>query len=165
MNIGCTVLGILRAKPGKRDELRAILEGFVTFAEEFSVILVRGADGATRFWDSPANVHVNGILSTSTAPAGPLIEGQVDQARALAAQVADALDYGVKVTGATVHLVDDGVDTGPVLAQSAVPVQPDDTVDSLHERIKTEERRLLVGTVAALARDGATVDGRKVTIP
>ena len=53
----------------------AILEGFVTFAEEFSVILVRGADGAMRFWDSPANVHVNGILSTSTAPAGALIEG------------------------------------------------------------------------------------------
>lgn len=79
--------------------------------------------------------------------------------------VADALAYGVKVTGATVHLVDDGVDTGPVLAQSAVPVTPDDTVDSLHERIKIEERRLLVGTVAALVRDGATVDGRKVTIP
>ena len=57
------------------------------------MILVRGADGAMRFWDSPANVHVNGILSTSTAPAGALIEGQVDQARALAAQVADALDY------------------------------------------------------------------------
>ncbi|WP_062733021.1 5-(carboxyamino)imidazole ribonucleotide synthase [Sphingobium abikonense] len=71
----------------------AILEGFVTFAEEFSVIMVRGADGAVRFWDSPANVHVDGILSTSTAPAGPLIEGQVEQARALAKQVADALDY------------------------------------------------------------------------
>ena len=79
--------------------------------------------------------------------------------------VADALAYGVKVTGATVHLVDDGVDTGPVLAQSAVQVRPDDTVESLHERIKVEERRLLVGTVAALARDGATVNGRKVTIP
>jgi phosphoribosylglycinamide formyltransferase 1 len=78
--------------------------------------------------------------------------------------VADALAYGVKVTGATVHLVDDGVDTGPVLAQSAVPVEPGDTVDALHERIKIEERRLLVGTVAALARQGATVSGREVTI-
>jgi phosphoribosylglycinamide formyltransferase 1 len=79
--------------------------------------------------------------------------------------VADALAYGVKVTGATVHIVDDGVDTGPVLAQSAVPVEPGDTVDTLHERIKIEERRLLVGTVATLAREGATVTGREVTIP
>jgi phosphoribosylglycinamide formyltransferase 1 len=79
--------------------------------------------------------------------------------------VADALAYGVKVTGATVHLVDDGVDTGPVLAQAAVAVRPGDTVEALHERIKIEERRLLVGTVAALARQGATVTGREVTIP
>ncbi len=79
--------------------------------------------------------------------------------------VADTLAYGVKVTGATVHLVDDGVDTGPVLAQAPVEVRPGDTVAELHERIKTEERRLLVGTVAALARNGATVSGREVTIP
>jgi len=79
--------------------------------------------------------------------------------------VADALAYGVKVTGATLHIVDDGVDTGPVLAQAAVPVEPGDSVDSLHERIKIEERRLLVSTVAALARQGATVTGREVTIP
>ena len=71
----------------------AILEGFVTFEEEFSVILARGADGEIRFWDSPANVHVDGILSTSTAPAGERIEVQVEAARALAAQVAAALDY------------------------------------------------------------------------
>jgi 5-(carboxyamino)imidazole ribonucleotide synthase len=71
----------------------AILEGFVTFEEEFSVILARGADGEIRFWDSPANVHVDGILSTSTAPAGEWIEAQVDAARVLAAQVAQALGY------------------------------------------------------------------------
>ncbi|WP_298401677.1 5-(carboxyamino)imidazole ribonucleotide synthase [Sphingobium sp.] len=71
----------------------AILEGFVTFAEEFSVILVRGADGEVRFWDSAANVHVDGILATSTVPAGPLIERQVPQARAMAKKIADALDY------------------------------------------------------------------------
>jgi phosphoribosylglycinamide formyltransferase-1 len=79
--------------------------------------------------------------------------------------VADALAYGVKLTGATVHIVDEGMDTGPVLAQAAVAVEPDDTVEALHERIKIEERRLLVGTVAALARQGATVNGREVTIP
>jgi phosphoribosylglycinamide formyltransferase, formyltetrahydrofolate-dependent len=79
--------------------------------------------------------------------------------------VADALAYGVKITGATVHVVDDGVDTGPVLAQAAVPVEPGDTVETLHERIKIEERRLLVEIVADLARKGATVSGREVTIP
>jgi phosphoribosylglycinamide formyltransferase-1 len=79
--------------------------------------------------------------------------------------VADALAYGVKIAGATVHLVDDGVDTGPVLAQAAVAVDAGDTVETLHERIKIEERRLLVETVAALARQGATVSGREVTIP
>lgn len=78
---------------------------------------------------------------------------------------ADALAYGVKITGATVHFVDDGVDTGPVLAQSAVAVEAGDTVETLHERIKIEERRLLVAAVAALAREGATVTGREVTIP
>ncbi len=71
----------------------SVLEGFVTFGQEFSVILVRGADGDIRFWDSPANVHVGGILATSTVPAGPLIEAQMQQARALSRKVADALDY------------------------------------------------------------------------
>ncbi|MCP2165727.1 phosphoribosylglycinamide formyltransferase [Goodfellowiella coeruleoviolacea] len=79
--------------------------------------------------------------------------------------VRDAVEYGVKVTGATVHLVDAGVDTGPILAQQAVPVAPDDDVDGLHERIKTVERRLLVDVVARLAQEGCTVNGRKVTIP
>jgi phosphoribosylglycinamide formyltransferase 1 len=79
--------------------------------------------------------------------------------------VADTLAYGVKVSGATVHLVDAGVDTGPVVAQAAVEVRAGDTVDALHERIKIEERRLLVGTVAALALKGATVSGREVAIP
>lgn len=79
--------------------------------------------------------------------------------------VAEALTYGVKVTGATVHLVDAGVDTGPVLAQQAVPVRPGDTVDELHERIKVVERGLLVDTVAALTGHGCTVDGRLVSFP
>ncbi|GAY10107.1 phosphoribosylglycinamide formyltransferase [Pseudonocardia sp. N23] len=68
--------------------------------------------------------------------------------------VRDALARGVKISGATVHLVDSGVDTGPILAQEAVPVLPGDTEAELHERIKITERRLLVGTVAALVRDG-----------
>lgn len=79
--------------------------------------------------------------------------------------VADALDHGVKVTGATVHLIDEGMDTGPILAQHAVTVEPDDTAESLHERIKAVERRMLVDVVGGLARQGCTVNGRKVTIP
>lgn len=66
---------------------------------------------------------------------------------------ADALEHGVKVTGATVFYVDDGVDTGAIIAQEAVPVLPDDTVETLHERIKKVERALLVDTVAALAEE------------
>ena len=79
--------------------------------------------------------------------------------------VRDALAYGVKVSGVTVHLVDEGVDTGPVLAQVVVPVHEDDDVAVLHERIKAVERPLLVDVVGRMARDGWSVHGRKVTIP
>ncbi len=71
----------------------AILEGFIRFDAEFSVLLARGADGAIAFWDSPANVHDDGILATSTVPADGLIAVQQDEARALARKIADALDY------------------------------------------------------------------------
>lgn len=67
--------------------------------------------------------------------------------------VRDALAHGVKVTGLTVHLVDSGVDTGPILAQAAVDVLDDDSEESLHERIKVKERVLLVATIARLAQD------------
>jgi len=76
----------------------------------------------------------------------------------------DALAYGVKVTGATLFVVDAGVDTGPVIAQTAVRVEDDDTAQSLHERIKVAERELLVTTVGRIARHGFTIEGRKVTI-
>lgn len=79
--------------------------------------------------------------------------------------VADALAHGVKVTGCTAHLVDAGMDTGPIVAQRAVTVEPDDSVAELHERIKVAERRMLVDVVGRLAREGCTVNGRKVSIP
>ncbi len=65
--------------------------------------------------------------------------------------VRDAMAYGVKVTGCTVHWADAGVDTGPIIAQEAVAIEPGDTEESLHERIKVVERRLLVNTLAELA--------------
>lgn len=76
----------------------------------------------------------------------------------------DALAYGVKVAGATLFFVDEGVDTGPIVAQVAVPVLEDDTVDSLTERIKEAERRQLVTYVGRLVREGWRISGRKVTI-
>jgi phosphoribosylglycinamide formyltransferase-1 len=79
--------------------------------------------------------------------------------------VRDALEYGVRVTGCTLFVVDAGVDTGPILAQEAVEVRPDDDEESLHERIKAVERRLLVDTLEQLALHGWTVQGRKVSIP
>ncbi|MBA8822729.1 phosphoribosylaminoimidazolecarboxamide formyltransferase/IMP cyclohydrolase [Saccharopolyspora lacisalsi] len=78
--------------------------------------------------------------------------------------VRDALDYGVRVTGCTLFVVDAGVDTGPILAQRAVEVRSDDDEHGLHERIKAVERRLLVETLQDLARHGWTVRGRKVSI-
>ena len=76
----------------------------------------------------------------------------------------DALAYGVKLAGATLHFVDSGVDTGAIIAQVAVPVLDDDTEDVLLERIKVAERRQLVDTVGRMARDGWTVNERKVRL-
>lgn len=75
--------------PGRR----CIYEGFVDFETEFSVILVRGQDGMIRFWDSTANTHDDGMLSSSILPAGDLVESQVEKARVIATQTADALRY------------------------------------------------------------------------
>ncbi len=65
--------------------------------------------------------------------------------------VRDALAAGVEQTGASVIVVDDGIDSGPILAQERVPVMPDDTEDTLHERIKPVERRLLIDVVRRIA--------------
>jgi len=78
--------------------------------------------------------------------------------------VRQALDYGVKVTGCTVHLVDTGVDTGPIVFQAAVPVEDDDGEASLHERIRAHEHALLPQAVRLLAAGRLQVDGRRVRI-
>ncbi|MET7747167.1 phosphoribosylglycinamide formyltransferase [Micromonospora sp. NPDC005367] len=76
----------------------------------------------------------------------------------------DALAYGVKITGATLFFVDAGTDTGPIVAQVAVPVLDDDDEETLTERIKSAERHQLVEQVGRLVRNGWTIIGRKVTI-
>jgi phosphoribosylglycinamide formyltransferase-1 len=78
--------------------------------------------------------------------------------------VRDALAHGVKVTGCSVILVDDGVDSGPIIAQQAVDVRDEDDEASLHERIKVVERELLVDVVGRMARHGWNVENRKVTL-
>lgn len=78
--------------------------------------------------------------------------------------VRDALAYGVRLTGCTVHVVDAGTDTGPIVAQQAVPVLDDDDESTLHERIKVIERQLLVDVVASVATRGMTWTGRKAIL-
>ncbi len=106
-----------------------------------------GADFLARFPGSYVNTH------PALLPSFPGMHG-----------AADALAYGVKVTGATLFVVDGGVDTGPIVAQVAVPVNVDDTPESLHERIKTAERTMLVDTIGLMARDGWALDGRRVRL-
>ncbi|TYR20474.1 phosphoribosylglycinamide formyltransferase [Corynebacterium urealyticum] len=78
--------------------------------------------------------------------------------------VVDAIEYGVKVTGSTVHVVDAGVDSGPIVAQEAVNVHPSDKVETLHEKIKHVERRLIVQVLHEIAGNGLTIEGRKAQI-
>ncbi len=76
----------------------------------------------------------------------------------------DALDYGVKISGCTLFVVDGGVDSGPIIDQRPVPVAEDDTEETLHERIKLAERDMLVDVIGRMARNGWTVENRRVRI-
>ncbi len=73
-----------------------------------------------------------------------------------------ALDYGVKVTGCTVHFVDPGIDSGPIIGQETVPVLPEDTPLTLHQRIQEAERRLYPSVIGALAQERIETRGRMV---
>jgi phosphoribosylglycinamide formyltransferase-1 len=75
-----------------------------------------------------------------------------------------ALDYGAKLSGCTVHFVDAGTDTGPIIAQAAVPVLPDDDEDRLRQRILAEEHRLLPAVVSAVAAGRVAIEGRRVRV-
>ena len=106
-----------------------------------------GSAFLSRFGERTVNTH------PALSPAFPGMHGP-----------RDALDYGVKVTGCTLFIVDDGVDTGPIVAQRTVPVLDDDDEAALHERIKVVEREMLVDTVGRMIRDGWSVTDRKVTL-
>lgn len=112
------------------DEVRRFTPRWVVSAGFMRIL---GPDFVAAFPGSIINTH------PALLPAFPGAHG-----------VRDALRYGVKVTGCTVHVVDEGVDTGAIIAQRAVEVMPDDTEDSLHERIKAVERYLLVQTLTQL---------------
>lgn len=141
----------LRAYDSRADWDRALTDAVAELAPEWVVtagfMKILGEQFLDRFGGRIVNSH------PALLPAFPGVHG-----------VADALAYGVKVTGTTVHLVDGGVDTGPILAQRTVEVLPDDTEETLHERIKEVERVLLPETVHAVVTRGVVTDGRKAHI-
>lgn len=131
--------GFTRAVCDAADEFGAtalILAGFMR---------ILGPEAMARFPDRIINIH------PALLPSFPGAHG-----------VRDALDYGVKVTGVTVHFVDEKVDHGPIIAQSSVPVLPDDTEESLHQRIQREEHRIFPEVVKAFANGRLHIEGRSV---
>jgi phosphoribosylglycinamide formyltransferase-1 len=128
------VLGALRAQ---QVDL-VVLAGFVR---------VLGAEFLSAFPQRVVNIH------PTLLPAFPGMHGQ-----------RQALEHGVKVAGCTVHFVDAGVDTGPIIAQAAVPVHDDDDEEALRTRILAEEHRLLPAVVRAIAERRVVVEGRRVRV-
>ncbi|MER7566314.1 phosphoribosylglycinamide formyltransferase [Streptomyces sp. NPDC097941] len=137
---------------GTREEWDAALAGAVSAYEPDLVVSagfmkIVGKEFLARFGGRFVNTH------PALLPSFPGAHG-----------VRDALAYGARVTGCTVHFVDDGVDTGPIIAQGVVEIRDEDDESALHERIKEVERRLLVEVVGRLARNGYRIEGRKVVI-
>jgi phosphoribosylglycinamide formyltransferase-1 len=135
-----------------RDAFSAALGDAVVASGARGVVLagfmrVLGPSFVTRFPNRILNIH------PSLLPAFP-------GAHAVEA----ALEHGVALSGVTVHLVDEGVDTGPIIAQVPVPVDPDDTVETLHARIQKEEHRLYPEVVAAFVRERISLVDRKVVV-
>ncbi|MBZ4320846.1 phosphoribosylglycinamide formyltransferase [Streptomyces huiliensis] len=135
----------------RADWDRALAEATAAYAPDLVVsagfMKILGKEFLARFGGRTVNTH------PALLPSFPGAHG-----------VRDALAYGVKVTGCTVHFVDDGVDTGPIIAQGVVEVRVEDDEAALHERIKEVERQLLVEVVGRLARHGYRIEGRKVRI-
>lgn len=147
-----TFVDAVRSYPGRDDWDRALAAHVAEHEPDLVIsagfLKLVGTEFLAAFGDRYVNTH-NALL-----PAFPGIHGP-----------RDALAYGVKLAGATLFFVDAGVDTGPIIAQVAVPVLPDDTEETLTERIKEAERQQLVEYVGRLVREGWTITGRKVSIP
>jgi phosphoribosylglycinamide formyltransferase-1 len=128
---------------------RAMAETVASFEPDLLVLAgfmkLVGPEFQSRFGGRIVNTH------PALSPSFPGMHGP-----------AEAIAHGVKVSGATLFVVDEGVDTGPIVAQTAVPVEDDDTAESLHERIKVAERRMLVDAVGRMVREGFTITDRKV---
>jgi len=170
---GATIVAVGADRDGIEGLARADRAGVPTF-------VVRVADFASRDdWDASLTEQVGAHAPDLVVSAGFMkVVGKrflerfamVNTHPALlpaftgAHAVRDALDYGVAVSGCTVHLVDAGVDTGPIVAQRAVEVRADDDEASLHERIKSVERDLLGDVVGRMCRHGWSVNGRKVLL-
>jgi phosphoribosylglycinamide formyltransferase 1 len=147
-----TFVESVRAHPDRSAWNAAVTEAVVAHQPDLVVsagfMKLVGASFMARFEGRFINTH------PALSPAFPGMHGP-----------REALAYGVKVTGCTLFVVDDGIDTGPIIAQVAVPVLDTDDEALLHERIKIAERKLLVDTIGKMAHEGWTVTGRKVTIP
>ncbi len=173
---GADVVAVGTDREGTRAAERALAAGIEAFT-------VRLADHPDReSWDSalsdellrhePDLVVCAGFMKILGAPVLRHFGGRIVNTHPAllpsfpgAHPVRDTLAHGMKVTGVTVHLVDEGVDTGPVLAQAAVVVLPDDDEATLHARIQDVEQPLYVDTVGRMARAGWTVEGRTVRLP
>jgi formyltetrahydrofolate-dependent phosphoribosylglycinamide formyltransferase len=141
----------VRDYPGRDDWDRALTEACAAYAPDLVVsagfMKLVGPAFLAVFGGKYVNTH-NALLPAFPGTHGP----------------ADALAYGVKVSGATLHFVDAGVDTGPIIAQTVVRVLDDDSVEGLSERIKEAERVQLVDVIGRMAREGWTVNERKVRV-
>jgi phosphoribosylglycinamide formyltransferase-1 len=172
---GARVVGVVSDRPGIRGLELAQEAGIPTAVVSLKDFLDRAA------WDealaeavavfSPDYVVAAGFMKLVGAPFHARFGGRtLNTHPALlpsfpgAHGVRDALAYGVKVTGCSVIVVDEGVDSGPIVAQVAVVVEDGDDEESLHERIKVAERALLVDVVGRVAREGLVVEGRHARI-
>lgn len=147
-----TFVDPVKGYPTRDDWDAALTEHVAGFKPDLIIsagfLKLVGARFLAAFGDRYLNTH-NALLPSFPGMHGPR----------------DALAYGVKLAGATLFFVDAGVDTGPIVAQVAVPVLDDDTEETLTERIKEAERAQLVESIGRLVRDGWTISDRKVTIP
>jgi len=128
----------------EREYIRVLQEAGVDWVALAGFMRILKGDFLREFHQRVVNIH------PALLPAFPGLEAWKQ-----------ALEYGVKFTGATVHFVDQGVDTGPIIAQQTVPVLPGDTPETLHARIQVAERTVYPLAVAALARGQVLVQGRQ----